>query len=125
VSPEIPDAPGLRLIADADLNQDLVRGVLRNDGSIDFLNASEGGTRGLPDRQVLELAAATGRILVSHDRHAMTAEFYRFLADGHSSPGLIIVKQKLDEGDAIKEFLLVCSASTTEELRDQIIWIPM
>jgi hypothetical protein len=44
----------LALIADADFNQDLVRGVLRYDGSIDFLNASEGGTRGLPDRQVLE-----------------------------------------------------------------------
>src|SRR5260221_2168141 len=115
----------LRLIADADLNQDLVRGVLRNDGSIDFLNATDGGTRGLPDRQVLELAAATGRVLVSHDRHTMTAEFKRFLQDGHSSPGLIVVKQEMDEGDAIEELLLVCSASTPEEMRDQIFWIPM
>jgi len=115
----------LKFIADADLNQDLVRGVLRYDGSIDFLNASEGGTRGLPDRQVLEIAAATGRVLVSHDRHTMTAEFYRFLADGHSSPGLIIVKQEMDEGDAIEELLLVRSTSPPEELRDQIFWIPM
>ena len=122
---EGPESGQLRLIADADLNQDLVRGVLRYDGSIDFLNASEGGTRGLPDRQVLEIAAATGRVLVSHDRHTMTAEFYRFLADGHSSPGLIIVKQEMDEGDAIEELLLVCSTSPPEELRDQIFWIPM
>jgi hypothetical protein len=114
-----------KFIADADLNQDLVRGVLRNDGRIDFLNANEGGIRGLPDRQVLELAAATGRVLASHDRHTMTAEFKRFLEEGHSSPGLIIVKQEMDDGDAIEELLLICGASSPDELRDQIFWIPM
>ena len=115
----------LKFIADADLNQDLVRGVLRHDASIDFLSASDGGTPGLADRQVLELAAATGRILVSHDRHTMTEELYRFPADGHSSPGLIIVTQEMDEGDAIDDLLLIWAASPAQELRDRVRWVPI
>ena len=90
-----------------------------------FFATSDGGTRGLPDRQVLELAAASGRILVSHDRNTMVGEFYRFIADGHSSPGLIIVEQELDEGDAIEDLLLICGALAAEELRNQIWWVPM
>jgi hypothetical protein len=114
-----------KFIGDADLNEDLIRGMRRNESGVDFLAASEGGTRGLPDRQVLELAASTGRVVVSHDRNTMAGEFYRFLADGHSSPGLIIVEQELDEGEAIEELLLVWAASRPDELPDQIFWIPM
>jgi hypothetical protein len=115
----------LTLIADADLNEDLIRGLRRSEPAIDFLTASDGGTRGLPDRQVLELAAAAGRVVVSHDRNTMIGEFYRFLADGHSSPGLITVEQELDEGDAIEDLLLICAATSAEELRDQIMWVPI
>jgi len=111
---------GPYFIADADLNEDLIRGVRRAESGFDFQTASEAGTRGLADRQVLELAAATGRVLVSHDRNTMVGEFYRFLAVGHSSPGLIIVEQELDEGDAIDDLLLIWAASSVEELRDRV-----
>lgn len=114
-----------KLIADADFNEDVIRGMRRNEPGIDFLTGSDGGTRGLLDRQVLELAAAADRVVVSHDRNTMIAEFYRFLADGHSSPGLITVEQALDEGDAIEDLLLICAATSAEELRDQIIWVPI
>jgi hypothetical protein len=114
-----------KFIADADFNEDVIRGLRRNESSIDFLIASEGGTRGLSDRQVLELAAAAVRVVVSHDRNTMVGEFYRFLADGHSSPGLISVQQELDEGDAIEDLLLICTATSPEELRDQIMWVPI
>jgi hypothetical protein len=112
-------------IADADVNEDLIRGMRRIEASIDFLTASEGGTRGLPDRQVLELAAAAHRVVVSHDRNTMIGEFYQFLADGHSSPGLIIVEQELDEGDAIEDLLLIYVATSAAELRDQVTWVPI
>jgi hypothetical protein len=93
----------------------------RNERDIDFLTATDGGTRGLTDRQVIELAA--GRILVSHDRNTMTGEFYKFLNEGHSSPGLIIVDQETDEGDAIDQLLLICGTSNAEEMRDYITWL--
>jgi Domain of unknown function (DUF5615) len=114
-----------KLIADADFNENLGRGLRRNEPSIDFQTAFDGGTRGLEDRQVLELAAAAGRVVVSHDRNTMVGEFFRFLADGHSSPGLIIVTQDTDEGDLIDDLLLLWGASREEELRDRVRWVPI
>jgi hypothetical protein len=49
------------------------------------------------DPEVLEIAAESGRILVSHDRKTMVRHFMDF-ADQRSSPGLIIVSQDLDIG---------------------------
>jgi hypothetical protein len=117
--------PFLMLIADADFNEDIIRGLRRVEANIDFLTASDGGTRGLADRKVLERGAALNRVVVSHDRKTMIGEFYQFLADGHSSPGLISVEQEMDEGDAIDDLLLICSATSAEELLGQIMWVPI
>lgn len=68
-----------RFLADADLNHKIVLGVRRREPAIDTLSAHEGGTIGLADPDVLLCAAASGRILVSHDRRTMHAHFTRFL----------------------------------------------
>ena len=58
--------------ADADLNQAIVTGVLRQQPTIDFQTALAAGLEGVKDSEVLAIAAQQGRILVSHDclRHA-------------------------------------------------------
>ena len=75
--------------------------MLRRSPECDFLNADEGGTRGLDDTSILRLAAATDRMVMSHDCNTMTHHFYRFLEQG-TSPGLIIVPQELDLGAAVE-----------------------
>jgi hypothetical protein len=94
----------VKFIADADLRDAIVRGVRKREPSIDFLSATEGGTRGLADPDVLRIAAASGRVLVSHDRKTMIGHFYRFAAM-HDSPGLLIVSQDLPTGIAIERLL--------------------
>jgi hypothetical protein len=113
-----------KFIADADFNKKISDGVRLREPTLDFLSASDGGTRGLPDRQVLELAAAAGRALMSHDCNTMTGEFYRLLQEGHSSPGLVIVRQDLNTGRAIEDLLLIWAASD-EDLRDRVRWVPV
>ena len=54
--------------ADADLNENIVRGVVRREPQIDFQTATAAGLPGLSDLDVLTMAASAGRILVSHDR---------------------------------------------------------
>jgi hypothetical protein len=81
-----------RFQADADFNHKVIRGLRRRDPAIDFLDAHAGGVIGLPDIEVLSIAAELGRILVSHDRRTMPAQFARFLPT-RPSPGLIIVDQ--------------------------------
>ena len=69
----------IRFLADADLNHDVVKGVLRREPGIDFRTAASGELRGLSDRAVLALAASEGRILVSHDRKTMPRAFAEFV----------------------------------------------
>ncbi len=46
----------VRLQADADLNEDIVAGVIRREPQIDFQTAAEANLRGLSDQDVLTLA---------------------------------------------------------------------
>src|SRR5690348_4994827 len=104
----------LRFQADADFNHKIVRGVRRREPSVDFLGAYDGGVVGLADQDVLRIASESSRILVSHDRKTMPAQFARFLEKG-SSPGVIIVSQELDIGTAIEDLLLIWAATDAEE----------
>jgi len=54
-------------LADADLNEAIVSGVLRREPTLDFLTAHASALRRMTDPQVLALAAEQQRVLVSHD----------------------------------------------------------
>ena len=58
----------VRYLADADLNQTIVLAAIRLAPSIDFQTAEEADLAGVEDSNVLSRAAASGRILVTHDR---------------------------------------------------------
>jgi predicted nuclease of predicted toxin-antitoxin system len=100
--------------ADADLNVEIVAGVLRREPSIDFQTADEANLRRVPDPEVLTLAAQEGRILVTHDRRTMPRPFADFTLH-HSSPGVCIIAQTLRVRVAIEELLLVWAASERAE----------
>lgn len=68
-----------RFQADADLNEEIVSGLLRRHPDIDFRTAEEAELRGLPDPELLARAAGDGRILVTHDRRTMPAHFANFI----------------------------------------------
>jgi hypothetical protein len=81
--------------ADADFNENIVRGVVRREPQIDFQTATKAGLSGLSDLDVLNRAARNGRILVSHDRKTMPHAFASFVLQS-MSPGLLIVSQKTE-----------------------------
>jgi hypothetical protein len=60
-----------RFLADANLNHQIVAGILRREPDVDFLWGVLADLTGLPDSQVLALAAADRRILVTHDVHTI------------------------------------------------------
>ncbi|PYU99253.1 MAG: hypothetical protein DMG10_25670 [Acidobacteria bacterium] len=110
--------------ADADLNEDIVTGVRRREPALDFQTAAEGGLKGVPDEQVLALAAREGRVLVSHDRRTMPRAFGNFILT-ETSPGLLIVSQQTSIVLAIEELLLIWTASEVEEWINRICFIPL
>jgi hypothetical protein len=85
----------VRFQADADLNEDIVKGVLRRESRVDFRTATASNLRSLSDAQVLALAASDGRILVSHDRKTMPGAFAKYI-QANTSSGVLIVSQKTD-----------------------------
>lgn len=113
----------IRFQVDADLNEDIVTGILRREPQVDFRTAEQADLRGLDDTQTLALAARDGRVLVSHDRKTMPAHFAESLRR-HTSPGLFIVSQKTDLLCAIEELLLVWAATEAEEWVNTICTIP-
>ncbi len=114
----------IRFQADADLNEDIVFGVIRQEPSIDFQTAEEAGLRGLPDPLVLQQAADVGRILVTHDRRTMPYHFGAFISNNHS-PGVFIIAQNVSIHRAIEELLTIWSASESEEWVDRIVDLPL
>jgi hypothetical protein len=113
-----------RFLADADLNHDIVTGVLRREPGIDFRTGIAGELRGLSDREALALAASEGRILVSHDRKTMPRAFAEFVS-ATSSPGVLIISQKVDCLAAIEALLLVWGASEAEDWTNRICALPL
>jgi hypothetical protein len=114
----------LRFQADADLNEDIVTGVLRREPQIDFTTATATRLRGLSDLEVLAIAAQDGRVLVSHDRRTMPHAFFQFV-QSNESPGLFLVSQKTEVLDAIESLLLAWSASDAEEWKNRMIVLPV
>ena len=113
-----------RFQADADFNQKIIAGLRRRDPTLDFQTAIQGDVLSRPDPEVLLIAARSGRIVVSHDRRTMPAEFARFV-ETQSSPGLIVVSQELDIAAAIEDLLLIWAASASEEWQDKIGFVPI
>jgi len=81
----------IRFQADADLHHRIVVAIRQREPTIDFASAVDSGLGGVPDPDVLEIAARQGRILITHDRQTMLKHFRTWLKDGKSSPGVFLV----------------------------------
>lgn len=89
-----------------------------------FWRRTQAGVIGIADPEVLRVAAAAGRIVVSHDRKTMPAHFARFL-ESQSSPGIVIVSQDLDISSAIEDLLLIWSATGDDDWFNRIGFLPV
>ena len=114
----------VRFQADADLNEILVRAVLRREPGIDFQTSQPAGLAGLSDRDVLTLAAQSGRLLVTHDRKSMPRHFAEFIAT-QSSAGVLIIPQKLSITQVVDELILIWTATEAEEWINRIFSLPL
>jgi hypothetical protein len=114
----------IRFLADADLDGAIVRGVHRHEPSVDLKSANDADLEGLSDPEVLELAAAEGRVLVSHDTSTMPVHFAARSRLGLKSPGVLLAFQSAAIGDVIESLLIIWSASREEEWAGQIHYLP-
>ena len=115
----------VRFLADASLHHAIVSGCLRREAALDFLSARAARLAGVPDPAVLAIAAAAGRILVTHDFRTMPEHFADFLVETGHSPGVFLVKQHSPRVQVIEDLVLVWTASTPEDWTNRIVEIPL
>jgi hypothetical protein len=104
----------VRFLADANLDQDIVAGVLRREPEIDFELPQGIIPPGMKDPEVLAVASSLGRILVTHDVRTMPRHFGEFIAS-RDCPGLILIPGSLPIGKAIEDILLIWQVAEAQE----------
>jgi len=114
----------VKFLADVNLNTRIVKGLRRREPLVDFQTAEGAALTAKNDLQVLEIAADSGRILVTHDRKTIPQAFGTFVSHRQSA-GVLIVPQSLGLGTAIEELLLIWVASDAEDWLNVISPIPL
>jgi hypothetical protein len=112
----------IRFQADADIDPDIRKGLLRREPSIDFRPAAGTIPDGTPDPEVLRIAAEDDRVLVSGDLRTMSVHFQSFIAT-QESPGVLLIPSSRSIGATIEGLLFAWLNWTPEDLHNRVQWL--
>lgn len=115
----------LRLAADENFNNDVVHGLLRRNPDIDLVRIQDVGLSGTDDERVLEWAADTSRILLTHDVKTLISFANERVREGKSMPGVFEVSRKVSVGVAIEDLLVLTMCSLEGEWEGQVLFLPL
>ncbi len=115
----------LRFLADENLNNDIVRGLLRRKPDLDLVRAQDVGLSGADDPALLAWAAQQGRVILTHDVTTMTRYAYERVEAGQPMPGVFEVSRSLPIGTALEDLMLLAEYSLEGEWEGQIRYLPL
>ena len=116
--------PAPRFLADEDFRFDIVRALRAVDERIEIMTVPELSLRGVNDAGVLELAAETGRIVLTHDRTTMTAAATVRMTAHAGFPGLIVVPQRVQTAVLVEQMRMIVHCSDATEWVNVISYLP-
>jgi hypothetical protein len=111
----------LRLVSDADVHGEIIRGLGRRLPEIDLVRVADALPEGTPDPDILAWAAAGNRVLITNDRNTMVGFAYQRMAAGEPVPGLIVTTNEQSIGSAINDILVIVEYMPEEEIRDKVV----
>lgn len=115
----------IRLLADHDFNERILKGLLRREPAVELLCVREIGLSTVGDPVILERAAVEGRIVLTHDRSTMPGFAHARVVAGKPMSGVFLVNKAIPLGQAIDEILLAIHCLTSEECKDVIKYFPL
>lgn len=115
----------LLLAADEDLDWDIIRGLRRRFSELDFVSVREAELSGADDPTVLEWAARSGRILLSHDVNTMTKHTIHRISSGLKCPGVIFITRGSSAATVIDDLSLLLECCSESDLEQQILFVPL
>src|SRR5258708_3123001 len=116
----------LKLLADENFNNDILRALLRRNPGLDILRAQD-----VPeiaekdDPTVLSWAAHEGRVLLTHDVRTITKYAYKQTVAGLAMPGVFEIKRSVPMSIAIEEILILAECSDEGEWEGQVRYLPL
>ena len=115
----------LRLAADENFNNNIVRALLRRKPEVDIVRVQDVGLAGGDDDAILEWAAKEGRVLLTHDVSTITHHAYERVRAGKSMPGVFEVSRDLPIGNVIEDLMLLVEYSVEGEWEGQVRYLPL
>ena len=115
----------IRLAADENLNNHIVRGVQRRNPAIDIVRIQDVGLYGADDPTVLAWCAGENRILVTHDVATISGYAYERVAAGLNMPGVFEVARSVPVAQVIEDLLLLAECSNENEWQGQVRYLPL
>lgn len=116
----------LRLLADENIDRDLLRGLLRRRPDLDVVRAQDVELSGVSDPEVLVWAAREQRITLTHDITTMTDYAAQRLERGEPMPGLFLVHQRNAVLSVIiNDLLFIDDCSETTEWDGRFLYLPL
>ena len=92
----------LRLLADENFKDDIVRGLLLREPDLYIVRVHDVGLAGADDPDILAWAAENNRIVLTHDRATMSDFAYERVAAGEEMAGVFILNDRLPVGRALE-----------------------
>lgn len=115
----------IRLLADENFNNNIVRGVRLRETGIDLVRVQNVGFACADDPSVLEWAARHRRILLTHDVTTITACAYDRVRADKPMPGVFEVGRTVALRSAIDDILLLATCSVDGEWEGQVRYLPL
>jgi len=115
----------LLFVADENFNNDIVRGIKRRISHADIVRVHEVGLSGANDLSVLEWAAQSNRVVLTHDVSTMTKYAYERVQADQLMPGVFEISRSVPIGVAIDEIMLLMECSLDGEWEGQVRYLPL
>lgn len=115
----------LLLAADENLNNNIVRGLLRRRPDLNLVRVQDAGLSGADDPTVLAWASGENRILLTHDVATITRFAYERVQQGQAMPGVFEISREVPVGVAVEDILLLAECSLDGEWEGQVRYLPL
>ncbi len=115
----------IRFLADENLSGPLQAALKQKLPNFDMIRVQDTGIYGAPDEQVLEYAADTGRILLTHDKNTMIPLAYERMAAGLIMLGVIYIDKPFDFDLVIRDFEFIVRVDEPDYFENKVLWSPV
>lgn len=115
----------IQLLVDENFDQRILRGLKLRVPELDAVTTQATGLRGLDDPVLLDWAALSGKILLTHDVNTVTKFANERLRNLLPMPGVIIVPEQMEIGPALDELEVVLLCCNAADFENQILYLPL